>query len=64
MTTAIALDPVAELEQALGPRDGVEPCITMTDDMALVSYTRGGHLRTEIWLRGEHGWQKRGVHAG
>jgi hypothetical protein len=64
MTTAIALDPVAELEQALGPRDGVEPCITMTDDMALVSYTRGGHLRTEIWLRGERGWQKRGVHAG
>ena len=64
MTTAIALDPVAELEQALGPRDGVEPCITMTDDMALVSYRRGGHLRTEIWLRGERGWQKRGVHAG
>jgi len=64
MTTAIALDPLAELEQALGPRDGVEPCITMTDDMALVSYTRGGHLRTEIWLRGERGWQKRGVHAG
>jgi hypothetical protein len=32
--------------------------------MALVSYRRGGHLRTEIWLRGEHGWQKRGVHAG
>jgi len=64
MITAIALDPVAELEQALGPRDGVEPCITMTDDMALVSYTRGRHLRTEIWLRGERGWRKRGVHAG
>ncbi len=64
MTTAIALDPVAELEQALGPRDGIEPCITMTDDMALVSYTCGGLVRTEIWLRGERGWQKRGVHAG
>ena len=64
MTTAIALDPVAELGQALEHKGGVEPCITMTDDMALVSYKRGGHLRTEIWLRGERGWQKRGVHAG
>ena len=64
MITAIALDPVAELEQALEHLDGTEPCITVTDDMALVSYMRGGHLRTEIWLRGERGWRKRGVHAG
>ncbi len=64
MTTAIALDPVAELEQELGHLGGTEPCITVTDDMALVSYLRGGHLRTEIWLRGERGWRKRGVHAG
>jgi len=63
MTTAIALDPVAELEQALEHLSGTAPCITMTDDMALVSYTRGGHLRTEIWLRGERGWHKRAVHA-
>jgi hypothetical protein len=64
MITAIALDPVAELEQALKHLDGTEPCITVADDMALVSYTRGGHPRTEIWLRGERGWRKRGVHAG
>ncbi len=62
MATAIALDPVAELEQALGHVEGLEPCITVTDDMALVSYTRGGHLRTEVWLRGERGWRMHGVH--
>jgi hypothetical protein len=64
MTTAIALDPAAELEQSLEHLDGIEPSITLNDEMALVSYRRGGHLRTEIWLRDERGWQKRGVHAG
>jgi hypothetical protein len=63
MTTAIATDRVAELERALEHLAGTEPCITLNDDMALVSYRRGAHLITEIWLRGGRGWHKRGVHA-
>jgi hypothetical protein len=61
MATAIALDPVTELEQRLETVNGVQPIITIADDMALVSYRLPGGVRTQVWLRGESGWSMRGT---
>lgn len=61
MATAIALDPVTELEQRVETVNGVQPIITIADDMALVSYRLPGEVLTQVWLRGERGWSMRGV---
>ncbi|MDX6522553.1 MAG: hypothetical protein QOI17_66 [Gaiellales bacterium] len=63
MATAIALDPVSELEQMVDSRNGVEPHITVADDTALVSFQLAGGVYTELWLHGERGWQLRGTHG-
>jgi hypothetical protein len=63
MATAVALDPISELEQMVDSRDGVEPLITVADDTALVSYQLIGGVYTELWMRGERGWQLRGTHG-
>jgi hypothetical protein len=63
MTTGAVLDPVAELEQMLERHDSVEPVISIAEDMALVSFRRGDQLYTEVWLRGDRGWQMRGTYA-
>jgi len=60
MATAIALDPVTELEQRVETVNGVQPIITIADDMALVSYRLPGEVLTQVWLRGENGWIMRG----
>lgn len=41
--------------------DGVEPLVTIAEDIALVSFRRGGQLTTEVWLRGDRGWRMRGT---
>ena len=61
MTTAIALDPVTELEQRVETVNGVQPIITIADDMALVSYRLPGEVLTQVWLHGECGWSIRGT---
>jgi hypothetical protein len=61
MATAIALDPVTELEQRVETVNGVQPIITIADDMALVSYRLPGEVLTQVWLRGEGGWSMRGT---
>ena len=43
--------------------DNVEPVISIAEDMALVSFRRGDQLYTEVWLRGDRGWQMRGTYA-
>jgi hypothetical protein len=63
MATAIALDPVTELEQRVETVNGVQPIITIADDMALVSYRLPGDVLTQVWLRGECGWSMRGTDA-
>jgi hypothetical protein len=61
MATATALDPVTELEQRVDAVNGVQPVITIADDMALVSYRLPGEVLTQVWLRGESGWSMRGL---
>ena len=63
MATAIALDPRAELEHSVDRVDGVEPIITVADDMALVSFQLPGGVLTEVWLRGGAGWRLHGTHG-
>jgi hypothetical protein len=63
MATAIALDPVLELEQMVDSRDGIEPLITVAGDTALVSFRLAGGVYTELWMRGERVWQLRGTHG-
>jgi hypothetical protein len=63
MTTAHVLDPVADLEQMVERHEGVEPVVTIAEDMALVSFRRGGQLATEVWLRDDRGWQMRGTYC-
>jgi hypothetical protein len=63
MATAIALDPVSELEQMVDSRDGIEPLITVAGDTALVSFRLAGGVYTELWMRGERGWQLHGTHG-
>jgi hypothetical protein len=61
MATAIALDPVTELEQRAETVNGVRPVITIADDMALVSYRLPGEVLTQVWLHGDRGWSMRGT---
>jgi hypothetical protein len=61
MATAIALDPVTELEQKVETVSGVRPIITIADDMALVSYQLSGEVLTQVWLHGDRGWRMRGT---
>jgi hypothetical protein len=61
MATAIALDPVTELEQRVETVNGVQPIITIADDMALASYRLPGEVLTQAWLRGECGWSMCGT---
>jgi hypothetical protein len=57
MTTATAIDPVAELRSEVEEIDGVLPTISVGEDTALVTYRLAAGLRTEIWLMREHGWK-------
>jgi hypothetical protein len=61
MATAIALDPVTELEQKVETVSGVRPIITIADGMALVSYQLSGEVLTQVWLHGDRGWRMRGT---
>ena len=61
MATAIALDPVTELEQKVETVSGVRPIITIADDMALVSYQLPGGVLTQVCLHGDRGWSMRGT---
>jgi hypothetical protein len=63
MTTATVLDPVAELEQMLERHDGVQPVVTIAENLALVSFQHGDQLYTEVWLRGDRGWRMHGTHS-
>jgi len=56
MATAIALDPVTELEQKAETVNGIRPIITIADEMALVSYRLPGEVLTQVWLHGDRGW--------
>ena len=56
MTTAVAIDPVAELRNEVEERDGVLPTISVGEDTALVTYRLAAGLRTEIWLLREQRW--------
>jgi hypothetical protein len=57
MATAMALDPATELEQRVEAIEGVQPLITIAQDMALVSYRlSGGVVLTQVWLHGQNGW--------
>jgi hypothetical protein len=57
MTTAIAIDPVAELTELVEARDGVEPVVTVAGDTALASYRFAYEVRTDIWVLREDGWK-------
>jgi len=61
MTTAIALDPVTELEHKVETVNCVRPIITIADDMALVTYRLPGEVFTQVWLHGDCGWSMRGT---
>jgi len=61
MTTAIALDPVTELEHRVETVNGVRPIITIADEMALVTYQLPGEVFTQVWLHGDRGWSMRGT---
>ena len=61
MATAIALDPVTELEHKVETVNGVQPLITIADDTALVSYRLPAEVLTQVWLHGECGWCLRGT---
>ncbi len=63
MATAIALDPRAELEHSVDRMDGMEPIITVADDMALVSFRLSSGVMTEVWLRSNAGWRLHGTHG-
>lgn len=56
MTTALAIDPVAELRNEVEEREGVIPTISVGEDTALVTYRLAAGLRTEIWLLRTQGW--------
>jgi hypothetical protein len=57
MATAMALDPATELEQRVEAIEGVQPLVTIAQDMALASYRlSGGVVLTQVWLHGQNGW--------
>ena len=57
MTTAIAIDPAAELREMVEERDGVEPVVTIAGDTALASYRFAYEVRTDVWVLREDGWR-------
>jgi hypothetical protein len=57
MTTAIAIDPAAELKELVEERDGVGPVVTVAGDTALASYRFANEVRTDIWVLREDGWK-------
>jgi hypothetical protein len=57
MTTAIAIDPAAELRDMVEERDGVEPVVTIAGDTALASYRFAYEVRTDVWVLREDGWK-------
>ena len=64
MTTALAIDPVAELRNEVDEREGVIPTISVGEDTALVTYRLAAGLRTEIWLLREQRWTMTAVTGG
>jgi hypothetical protein len=57
MTTAIAIDPAAELREMVEERDGIEPVVTIAGDTALASYRFAYEVRTDVWVLREDGWK-------